>query len=332
MTAVSVIGLAQNPFLLPFVQLGADDARAALEGAMTREIDAAWIERALSEAIEAEDADRIETLFGIAEARGIPISAHVVAAAEPVTGPGRFLVDCGACAWDAALCDSARDVVICALPVELTPLGDLNALRRQAGLALAGEDVDSLEAGLATVGILATVAFVATGGTSAGLKAGASAVRVARRAGRLSPDFTRHLTRAADLQIDWRRIDDLALGRVELSAVLNMRRFDRLGGMVGDVMRVTSNTSAFDMMALLPRVDTPGDLRGLARLSDVAGDATRPAVETLGLARAMRAITRVTDLVLAVIGGVIGLLSYLAGLILSGLVRRVSKRRAQGLH
>lgn len=296
---------------------------------MDRRVDPDWVAAELSAAIAAGDTDRITAIVDIAERRGVTIPSDLVVATEP---QGGALLTCGACAWDATDCTSAGQLVACALPVELTPLGDLNALRRQAGVALSGGEVDTVEAGLATVGILSSVAVLASGGSSAALKASATLVRVMRRAGRLSPSFMRRLTRTADLQLDWRQIDDLALGRVELAQVMNLRRFDRLSTMVGDAMRLGSNTSVEDVVALLPRVSNPSQLKGLARLSDVAGDSTRPAVETLGLARAIRTVTRVTDVVLAVIGGVLGLLGYLAGLFLSGWLRRLSTSRRQGLH
>ena len=64
-------------------------------------------------------------------------------------------------------------VAACALPGERTPLGDANALRRQAMARADGEGMDGVETALALVGPGATAVAVVSGGSSAVLKGGA---------------------------------------------------------------------------------------------------------------------------------------------------------------
>jgi hypothetical protein len=326
LACASVVGLAQNPFLVPFAALGAEAARAAIDRAIDATVDEGWISAELARAVAADDADRTDSMLALAAERDIPVPPDLAAAAAAQGSLRNTILSCGACAWDPMQCRGARELAVCALPVELTPLGDINALRRQAAVAMAGGEVDRLEAGLAAAGLASTVIVAGIG-----VKTGATLVRVARRADRLSPAFVRRLGRAADLEIAWSRVDDLVLRRVELPEVLNLRRLERLSGIAGDVARVIAHTSMEDALALLPRIDGPEELRRLARLSEVAGETTRPAVETLGLSRAIRTVTLVTDAVLGVVAGLTGVIGYLAGLLMSRAIRRLSRTRPQGL-
>jgi hypothetical protein len=329
---LSMVGLAANPLVLPFAERGAAEARVAVERAVARRVDAGWLLPRLEAAVAREDIDRAALLLNLADGHGVTIPADLRGTAEALVSPGwtTDLGRCGACALDVADCRSISQIVACALPIELTPVGDLNALRRQ-GMNWAGSrDVDRIETGLALVGLGATALVVFTGGTSFAIKAGATVTRVARRAGRITPDFSRVLADAADIPIAWNRVGDLALGRAPLSDVADTARLARLGELGRDAGRVFVGTSATDTLALLRHVDSPDDLARLARLSESAGPATRPAVETLGLARAFRATTRITDLVLAGLALLAALLVQVLGLALSLALRTVRRSLREG--
>jgi hypothetical protein len=96
-------------------------------------------------------------------------------------GSSRAPADCGTCAIDIRPADSLGQIAACAIPFELTPFGDLNALRRQSTAWLYGSrDVDEIETGLALVGLAATALVVVSGGGSYAVKGGLSALRAAR--------------------------------------------------------------------------------------------------------------------------------------------------------
>ena len=245
----------------------------ALERAVRRTASAEWITGELAAAVEARDSDRAAMLLALADELGRQVE---VAEAEALVASrsnwGAFASDCAACMADVGTCPSARALAACAIPFELSPLGDANALRR-AGTALAlGEPVDRLDAGLAAIGLGATMAVVVTGGTSAGVKAGAGLMRMARRMGTLPPSLVR-LARLA--------LTDGA-ARVRLAEV------------AGDLDRVRAATGPADALRLVRFVEGPEDAARLARLAEAAGPRAERTVAVLGKARAFRATVRIS--------------------------------------
>ena len=177
---------------------------------------------------------------------------------------------CTVCMADIATCPSAALLGACAIPFELSPLGDLAALRR-AGLAWwSDEEIDALDAGLAAIGLGATGAIVLSGGSSLTVKAGAGMLRTARRMGTLTPGLARLLD-----------VSD-ATARPALRVV---------AANLGTVRRATSTADTLRLMRL---VDTPDDAARLARIAEAAGEKTPRTLAVLGKSRAFRATTRVT--------------------------------------
>ncbi|MEL6167343.1 MAG: hypothetical protein AAFR35_01540 [Pseudomonadota bacterium] len=327
--ALAAYGLVTHPFAAPIAQRTTDEVRVALDRAMARRLDAGWLAPRIEAALAAEDRDRLRLYADLGVEYGVALPEDLVHRVEAALAPpplaGRAAA-CGACAWDPVFCVDLAHLAACALPVELTPLGDVNALRRQARNALAGDAVDRVETGLALAGLGATGLVAFTGGTSYAVKSGASLVRIARRTGRVTPELGRVLGDAADIPVAWHRVDDFVLGRAGLGAVTDTARLGRLGAVTGDLGRIVRNTSPVDALALLPRIETAEDAARMARVSDAMGPATRPAMEVLGPARAFRALTRVSDWVVGLAGLAAALLTQGLGLAVASLFR--AARRA----
>jgi hypothetical protein len=326
--AASLWTMAQNPLARPLVERSADEVRVALERAMAREVTPDWLLPRLDEALAAGDADRVGMLAGLATQYGVALTGEQWQAVDAALAPPDLVsraTECAACAWDVRSCPSVTLIAACALPVELTPAGDANALRRQAQAALAGEDVDEIETGLALVGLGASGAILVTGGSSAAVKAGATVARLARRMGTLSPGMTRMLREAADIPIAWDRVLPYVAGSARLEDVTDVARLTRLGGVAQDMGTVAWRTSPAEALVLLRHVDSAEDAARLARLSTVAGPRTRATIEVLGTARAFRTLTRVTDLALAAIGLVAALVAQLGSLAVSVLMRGLGR-------
>jgi len=178
--------------------------------------------------------------------------------------------DCAACMVDVATCPSIRQLAACAVPFELSPLGDANALRRAGVAWWSDDDIDELDAGLAVVGLGATGAIVFSGGSSLGVKAGAGALRIARRMGTLTPDLARLLD-----------VTDVAKRPV-------------LRAVAADLGAVRAATSVPDTLRLMRFVDTPEDAARLARIAEAVGPRTTRTLATLGKTRAFRATLRLS--------------------------------------
>ena len=337
--SAAVWTLGQSPFTAPLVDAGAEATRRALGVAMAGVVTEEWFDRELTLALAARDLDRVEVVAISAARQGIAPDAGqleaITALEAEMTGFWVAARDCGLCAYDISACPSLKLMAGCALPVEMTPVGDVNALRRAGFDYLAGDSVDELDLGLALVGLGATALTVATGGTSYTIKAGATVLRVSRRLGTLTPAFAAELARLARLPLRTEALPAFLRGDVGLDAVTDTARLAALGAVAADLGRVVDRTSIVETAHLMRHVETAGDAARLARLSDAAGPDTLRVVEVLGPGRAFRATLRVSDAALAAgvaIWLVAGQVLASLGALLSGRVfrgaARVAGRRA----
>ena len=303
--------LATNPFTHPFVEAAPAQVERALERAMARQVTPPWLAAELDEALAAKDLDRVETLVLIGTDQGLVPSpeqeARIETLREEQTGWLAQAQTCGVCMADIATCPSLRTMAMCGVPFELTPLGDANALRRAGVAAWNGEEIDTLDASLAVVGLGATATVVVSGGSSLTVKAGAGVLRIARRTGRLTERFAGMLGDLTRGAIRTERLQPYLRGDAVMDEVVDSARLARLSEVSTDLARVVSNTSVTDTIYLMKNVDTAEDAARLARVSDVTGPKTRAVFDTLGKRRAFRALVRLSDLALAA-----GALLYLA--------------------
>lgn len=324
-----VAALRTAPFVAPFTERTVAATRIALERAMARTVTPEWLLPRLDGALAAGDLARADMLAGLAADHAIPLPPDRIAALEALraaeSGWLNGAVDCGRCALDLTECRSVGQLAACGLPLELTPVGDANALRRAAVAAAAGEDVDRLEVGLALVGLGASALVLMTGGGSGVVKVGASGLRVARRMGTLTPAFARVLADAADLPVAWGRLPAYVAGNAPLEAVTDTARLARLGAIAGDIGVIRRNTSTADTLLLLRHVDSAEDAARLARLSDAAGPATPRVMEVLGKSRAFRAMLRLTDAAMAALA-LVWALAVQLGTMIAGWMGRAALR------
>lgn len=279
--AISGWLLSQHPFARPFAERRATEARAAFERAMARDVTPDWLDARLAGALAEGDLERVGLLLDIGADHGLGLPerhrAAIAALNEAHSGWVAELKGCGACAVDITACAALGQIASCALPFELSPAGDVNALRRAGVAWVAGEDVDEIEAGLATLGLGATAAVIASAGSSITVKFGATVLRMARRTGALRPGLMRAIRVSAG-------------DGGKLTAIL------------GDLGRVRSATSSAETLVLLRHADNALDLARLSRTAEAAGSDTRKVFEVLGKARTFRLLDRVTGLAILTVG------------------------------
>ncbi|MBM1220147.1 hypothetical protein JQU17_09150 [Ponticoccus sp. SC2-23] len=291
--------ISTNPFARPIADATTDQVMRSLDLAMQGTVTGDWFDRELALALDAKDLDRVDIVTISATGQGIAPTPEQARAIDALRAEeGGFLAqsrDCLICMADIEECPSVRLIAICAIPFELTPGGDINALRRVAVDYAAGEDVDRIELSLALVGLGATSLVIATGGSSLTIKAGATVLRLGRKLGSLSPAFLARLRDLADIPVRVSAVPGLIWGTRTLDDVTDTARLAALGAVAADIGHVASQTSLSDTILLLRHVDTPGDATRLAKLADAAGPETRQIVDVIGPGRAMRATLRLAD-------------------------------------
>ncbi|MEM8851038.1 MAG: hypothetical protein AAGE03_13515 [Pseudomonadota bacterium] len=289
--AALIWALSTNPLVAPWTERAGRDLTLALDREVARVARPAWIEAALAEAVAEEDAERAEMLIGLAADLGHEM--NTTQAERLIASRNGWLASaatCTACMADVATCPSIAMLGACAIPFEMSPLGDANALRRAGVAWWQAEDVDELEAGLAVLGLGATGAALATGGSSLTVKAGTGLLRMARRMGSVTPGLTRML----DVPVAWSRLPDLALGTARLDEIADPARLAALHTVARDLGRIRAATSTGDALRLMRFVDGPDDARHLARIAEAAGPKTGRTLHVLGKGRAIRASMRLT--------------------------------------
>ncbi len=321
--------LWQSPFAAPYRDRTEAEIKVAYEAAMTRHLDMRTVDDRIHAALEAGEVDEAVALVRLADGRGVAIfdrtRTEVMIAEEGATGWSA----CLACAIDPDACPDLTRLASCNLPLELTPIGDGKAIYRALEAYVVGAEVDRIDLALGVIGLVATVAIVASGGSSASVKAGATALRVARKAGAMTGRLTDEI---AGLAMDTLRMDragEVLRGSARLEDLVDPAAASRLTSIASDVGRLTDRVPLGDAFAVLRYADNTDDLARVARVANAAGDETRASLAVLGKARALRLTTRLTDM--AMLTG--ALLAALGGQILSfviWLMRRALRPGGQG--
>lgn len=310
--------VSTNPFARPLVEATGDQLVRSLGVAMQGTVTPDWFDRELALALETRDLDRVDIVTTSATRQGIAPTPEQTDAIEALRAEeSGFLSqsrDCAICIADIEQCPTVRLMAICSIPFELTPGGDVNALRRAAVDYAGGEDVDRIELSLALVGLGATGLSVATGGSSLTIKAGATVLRLGRKLGSLSPAFVARLGDLADIPVRVSAVPALIRGTGNLDDVTDAARLAALGAVAADLGRIAERTSLADTILLLRHVETTEDAARLARIADIAGPETRRVVDVIGPGRAMRATLRLSD---EVIGAAIALWAAAGQLLIS---------------
>lgn len=336
--ATSVWRLATSPAAAMLQPVAAQQVGATWERTLARAATPEALARRLDERLAETPRNwiAIAALEDLAAAQGVTLHEATQAERDRLHaldhGWGRAVASCAACALDLRDCPMSAFPLSCGLGVQITAVGDLMSLRREAANHFAGRDVDGVDVALSVIGLGAAGLAVASGGPGIGVKTGAAFLKTAHAMGRLSPELVGVFRRAAREGIDWaglrqvRSLDDL--GRLQNPEVLRPA-IDAAGSFGRLVERVGPHQALF----LAGRIDSVAEAQQVARASEVLGARTPGALELLGKSRFLRVGLRWSDEFRHLLAGLLGALAALVGLFwstLSGLVLRRARRLARG--
>lgn len=278
------------------------EVKLALDRLVFREFDAEWYNDTILESISDRPVDwaLVQSAEAIAQERGLTLTPEVsaglaVARARDKSFRGQA-ENCIACAAGDPDC-RVGDGLFCALGVEMTPIGDARALYTEGRAYLSGQPVDRINVALAGIGLGATATLLVSGGSSAALKGGVALVRVARRAGRLSPGLQARLARIGATLVDFDKLPQTPRAMLDpdaYRAAVNSDVLSRGTALFGDLERVGTALPNAHALAVLPLIDNAGDARRIARLAEAGGARTLAVTHRLGKARAMRLTARLS--------------------------------------
>ncbi|MGA7455500.1 MAG: hypothetical protein WBW73_31080, partial [Rhodoplanes sp.] len=171
--------------------------------------------------------------------------------------------------------------------------GDIRDAVREGSRLVSGEQADELLLGLACVGLAVTAGTYASLGAGTPARLGVSALKGARKAGRLGSRLAvwmgRSLREAVDLAALRRAVSPVSLVQ-PATAVRTARaavKLDRAGGLVRlmeDTGRVQAKAGTRAAMDGLKIAESPKDMRRVARLAEAKGSKTRAILKLGGRA------------------------------------------------
>lgn len=326
LTLLSAGRIALDPTLTPIRDATASEIEATITAELAR-LSPDTIPDRIADHLTAERRDWVvlQSLRDLAAELGQPLPPETLAAYDAAweqdSGLWANAANCAACALDPAAC-TLSTFMMCQAPIMLTPIGDLATITDAGIDYMAGAEVDRIAVALSIVGLGATATVVASGGTSAAAKLGASGLKTARAMNRLSPRLTALTTRAATDGVDWialrraRSMDDVALS-------LRADAFAPLVSIAADLDRIRAATDTTTALHLLPLIDDANDARRLGNAAQALGPRVTARAEVLGKARLLRATTRVTGLGYALITGMVGLILSVGLFLASALQTRL---------
>jgi len=297
------------------------------------------MDKRVSEALEQGDVGDAEMYAEIAAYIGRPLSEETRArldratstAATVARGTGEFVT--GFATGEGATTAELAGAVTS----DLTVVGDVRDIAGEGAKLVAGEEYSELILGLSVVGLAATAATVATGGGGVVAKLGVSLVKVAHRAGTLTADFARTLTRLSREAVNMDdlgrtlRATDLTNLKATEEAVAGVARNigdAKIFPVVADLGQLARNAGPGETVKLMRYVRTTEDLQDVTAMSAKLGTKTRGVMEITGKA-SLRAFKTSLNIIEFLIEQILAFLAWLLGLLGLGAGKRILRGRAR---
>ncbi len=268
-----------------------DDPAVIADLALERVFDRTVAIREIEAALAANDADLANSYLELARERNIAVPA---ALAEKVTAA----VDRANSA--TAHIESFARGLITGEPENVVGLagtalgdlfvyGDIRDAVREGTRYISGQPTDELVLGLSVVGLAITAGTYASIGVTTPARVGLSAVKAARRTGRISAGMADWVGRSLREIIDWSAlkragaaIADPTTAIREARTVVKAEKADGLMKLANDVGRVQSKAGTQAALDGLKLAQGPRDMARVAKLAEKKGSKTRAILKTLG--------------------------------------------------
>ena len=221
-----------------------------------------------------------------------------------------------------------------AVTSDVTVVGDLRDIAGEGGKMLAGQDYSELILGLSVIGVAATAATVATGGGGVVAKAGVSLLKVATRAGTLTAEFARELTRLVGRAVDTpelarvlraTNLRDLRATEEAITSYARGVKKAEIFPVLGRLGTMSSNAGPAETVRLMRYVRSTGELEDVAAMTGKFGKKTRGIIELTGKA-SLRAFKTSLNVLEFLIEQILAFGAWLLGLLGLSATRRVFRR------
>jgi hypothetical protein len=311
----------------------ARDPEEAVRQELTRDTDAQAMAARINGALDQGKVDDASMYAEIARFAGFAIPQETQERLDRELSNARMIVRETGSFIGGFITGDADDVAALAgaVTADLTVVGDVRDIAAEGTKLVAGKPYNELVLGLSVVGVALTTATLATGGGALPAKAGVSVLKVAKRAGHLTADFTRVLGRLVRDAVDpprlartlrETRLSNSTATRAAVEAYTEHVRTAALFPTLAKVERIRETAGAGEAVRLMRYVRTTDDLDDVTAMSKVLGKKTRGVIEITGKT-SLRLFKGGFKILALILENILAFLSWLGSLVALMLSRRV---------
>lgn len=268
-----------------------DDPAVLADRALDGKFDQALAVREIEAALAGNDADLARSFLELARDRKVEIpaalAAKVDAAAEAANSAAAHIESF---ARGLVIGEPENLVGLAGTALgDLFVFGDIRDAVREGTRYANGQPVDELVLGLSVVGLAITAGTYASMGAAGPARIGLSAVKAARRTGRMSARMADWIGRSLREVVDFSALKRAGAAIASPSTALREARTvvkaEKAGGLMklaGDVGTVQAKAGTQAALDALKIAEGPRDMARLAKLAEKKGGKTRAVLKTLG--------------------------------------------------
>lgn len=268
-----------------------DDPVAITDRALSRAFDGQVATAEIESALKANDADLAKSFVELADDRHVELSPDLKKRVDDAVEQANSAAAAANSFARGLITGEPEDAVGLAGTAvgDLFVFGDIRDAVREGSRYASGEGYDQLVLGLACVGIAITAGTYVTVGLGAPARIGLSAVKAARRTGKITGAMASWIGRALRETVDWAALKraggSLAEPVVAVRAAREAVKVDKAGGLVqlvSDVGKVQTKAGTQAALDSLKIANNPTEVARIGKLAEKQGGKTRAILKTLG--------------------------------------------------
>jgi len=269
----------------------ADDPVAIADRALDRAFDRDAATHEIETALAANDADLAKSFVDLADERGVPVSPELKQRVDAAVEDANSASAAAGSFASGFVTGEPKDIAGLAGTTvgDLFVFGDIRDAVREGSRYVSGEDYDQLVLGLACLGIAITAGTYATAGAGTPARVGLSAVKAARKTGRIGARMADWIGRSLRDVVDWSALKRAGASLSEPAVAVRTAReavkvekADGLVRLVSDVGTVQAKAGTQAALDGLKIADGPKEMGRIAKLAEKKGGKTRAILKFLG--------------------------------------------------
>lgn len=222
-----------------------------------------------------------------------------------------------------------------AITSDLTVVGDVRDIGTEGSKLVQGQEYSKFVLGLSVVGLAATAATIASGGSALPARIGVSLLKVAKKAGTITVEFTRDFTRLLNEAVNFEKLGgtlksvNLADSSATRHAITDYAQgisMAKITPVLGDMAALEKSVGPAESVRLLKYVDKGEDLARITRMSGKLGPKTRGIISITGKT-SLRAFKTMGNLVLWAISWGWAILAAIGAGFVGTVGRRIRRAR-----